>query len=131
MSRRSRKATTIPARPMRPDADSARPLPLAVVPVPAATRENFPEGAYCHCYRLGECSVIVTREGGRWHLSIAHHARDPTWDEIAQARYRILPDAAWLAIVLPPRAEYVNLHRHCFQMVEIDPLPGDEPIEPR
>jgi hypothetical protein len=42
---------------------------------------------------LWECTVIVTRaEATGWHLSIAHHARYPTWDEISQARYRLLPE---------------------------------------
>jgi len=65
--------------------------------------------------------VIVTREFGNWHLSIAHPLRYPTWDEIAEARYRILPDGVTMALLLPPRAEYVNVNPNCFQLFQVDP----------
>jgi hypothetical protein len=76
-------------------------------------------------YVLGECSVIVTREFAKWHLSIAHRSRLPTWDELSEARYRLIPDGVWMAMMLPPRANYVNLHRFCLQIVQIDPTPED------
>lgn len=75
--------------------------------------------SYLRIYSLGECSVIVTKEFGTWHLSVAHPRRYPTWDEIAEARYRVVPDAVTMALVLPPRAEYVNLHENCFQLTEV------------
>jgi hypothetical protein len=75
--------------------------------------------AYIRTYRLGECTVIVTREFGRWHLSIAHESRYPSWDEIAEARYRVLPDDVTMGLDLPPKSEYVNIHRNCFQIVEV------------
>ena len=53
-----------------------------------------------------------------WHLSIAHERRYPTWDEIAQARYDLLPDNITMAMYLPPRAEYVNVHPNCFHLHE-------------
>jgi len=64
--------------------------------------------------------VIVTKEFGRWHLSIAHTDRDPTWREISEARYRLIPNNVLTAMLLPPLEEYVNVHKHCFQMHEID-----------
>jgi hypothetical protein len=72
-------------------------------------------------YWLGECSVIVshTKEFG-WHLSIANGRRYPTWDEISEARYRLLPDAVTMAMLLPPRAEFVNIHRFVFQLTELE-----------
>jgi hypothetical protein len=76
--------------------------------------------AYLRAYRLGECSVIVTRELGKWHLSIAHPRRYPTWDEVAQARYNALPAKLWVAMILPPPAHYVNVHEFCFQLIETD-----------
>jgi len=110
-----------------PDVDVTAALPLEEIPtVPTdPLRLGIPAGCYLRRYLLGECTVIVTREGDRWHLSIAHRARDPTWDEIAQARYRILPDGIWMAMYLPPRREYVNLNRFCFQMLECDPPPSE------
>ena len=81
------------------------------------------------------CSVIVGREPARrvsaglavpesalllWHLSIAHANRYPTWDEIADVRYKLVPDNVTMALLLPPPDEYVNAHEHCFHLWEID-----------
>jgi hypothetical protein len=76
-------------------------------------------------FRYRECTVLVSRDPhlGKWHLSISHVERDPTWDEIAGARYALIPDEAYMVQVLPPRAEYLNLHEHCFHLWEVD---GDE-----
>jgi hypothetical protein len=108
----------------RPDADLSR-LPLREI-------RNDPENerrlinavnSYLRTYYLGECSVLVTRERGRWHLSIAHRSRLPTWDECSESRYRLIPDDCCMALLLPPRAEYTNVHRFCLQMTEIEPRP--------
>lgn len=78
-------------------------------------------------YRFGPCSVIVSqhdiKERGifvkRWHLSIAHQTRYPSWDEIKEARYRLLPEDVTMAMLLPPKGHYVNLHENCFHLHEI------------
>jgi hypothetical protein len=69
-----------------------------------------------------------------WHLSISHNVmfngqqrpgRYPTWDEITEARYRFVPDAVTMAMMLPPRAEYVNVHDTTFHLHQThgpDPL---------
>ena len=70
-------------------------------------------------FLMGECSVIVTLDPDNcWHISIAHPDRDPSWDEIATARYRLLPDVEEMVMPLPALAEYVNHHQHCFHLVE-------------
>lgn len=71
-------------------------------------------------FHLGECQVIVTIDRGKWHLSISHRHRYPTWDEIKFARYEFLPDAKTIAMILPPRNEYVNFHPNCFHLHEIE-----------
>jgi hypothetical protein len=68
----------------------------------------------------GGCSVIVSRDAGRWHVSISHRHRYPTWDEIADARYALVPDDVTMAMLLPPSSEYVNAHDFCFHLWEID-----------
>lgn len=80
-------------------------------------------------YRMGAITIILTREFGRWHMSVAHPARAPTWAEIAHAWYAIVPEAAVMtaALILPPKSEYVNIHKYCFQVFEIDPLPESDP----
>jgi hypothetical protein len=64
-------------------------------------------------YEVGECSVIQTR---KTHFSISHPSRYPTWDEIAAARYALLPRLRDCAMVLPPEEDYVNLHEFCFHV---------------
>lgn len=54
-----------------------------------------------------------------WHLSISCARRYPTWDEIKQARYGLLPDAITMAMLLPPSAQYVNVHPNCFHLWEV------------
>jgi hypothetical protein len=79
-------------------------------------------------YAKGDCRVLVsldpTPKGGvtrlRWHLSISCSTRYPSWNEIKDARYSLLPDNVTVAMLLPPRAEYVNVHPNCFHLHEID-----------
>jgi hypothetical protein len=87
----------------------------------------------------GHLSVFVGKEplgpGGQmqWHLSISHRSsllvgingnplpgRIPTWDEIKDARYRFCPDEVYMAMILPPKAEYVNLHPTTMHLHEIE-----------
>ena len=82
----------------------------------------------------GHLTVLVGREpehprGPTWHLSISHRtneehpqpARYPTWEEIKDARYQFVPDGLTMAMLLPPKAEYVNVHETCFHLWEIAP----------
>lgn len=85
-------------------------------------------------YYIGECSVMVSRDPvgpngeGRWHLSIAHPSRYPTWDEIKAARYTApeLTDVPLMAQLLPlieDDAEWVNAHDSAFHLHEITEHP--------
>lgn len=78
---------------------------------------GLPPGTTAHAF--GECRVFVGIEDDRWHLSIAHPRRLPTWDELRDARYRFVPDAVVMAMLLPPKADYVNYHLYCFHLWEI------------
>jgi len=64
-------------------------------------------------YRVGEANVVQT---DKRHFSISCPDRDPSWDEIASARYALLPKAKDCVMVLPPEWEYVNVHEHCFHV---------------
>ena len=70
-------------------------------------------------YMMGECRILVAVEEGLWHLSISCSNRDPTWDEIATARYHLCPHDVTMAMLLPPLTEYVNLHKHVFHLYEL------------
>ena len=80
---------------------------------------------YNKAYQMGECAIWVTREvyGNnelRWHLSISCKRRYPTWEEMRDARYDLLPDNLTMAMLLPPKREYVNVHPNCFHWHEIN-----------
>lgn len=53
-----------------------------------------------------------------WHLSISHKFRYPTWDEIAKARYALLPQEHDYVMHLPPPSDYVAIHANCFHLHE-------------
>jgi hypothetical protein len=83
-------------------------------------------------YDFGECRVIVGREpltpgSGiyRWHLSISHESRYPTWDEVKAARYlaeelREVPLMAQLLPQVEDEREWVNVHDNTFHLHEIE-----------
>lgn len=72
--------------------------------------------------RKRQLSVLVSKDSGRWHLSIAHPRRYPSWDEVHAARYEFIPDEIYMMMGLPPKAVYVNVHDHCFHLWEAQEL---------
>jgi hypothetical protein len=91
--------------------------PVEIPPHVAALLEPGSEA-----YRFGGCRVIVSQQAAGWHLSISRPDRLPSWEEIRDARYALVPDEATMALLLPPRSEYVNVHEFCMQLYEI---PGE------
>ena len=84
---------------------------------------NHPMGG--DWYRWGDVSVHVgdPKEEGGWHISISHPSRYPTWDEIFQAWYDLVPGAGKDfngAIILPRKVEYVNIHNNCFHVHQLN-----------
>jgi len=61
-------------------------------------------------------------KGGKllWHISVSRERRHPKWEEIRDARYDLVPDEVTMAMLLPPKAEYVNVHEHCFHLWEVE-----------
>jgi hypothetical protein len=72
-------------------------------------------------FTFGECSILLTKEYGLLHMSISHPSRYPTWNEIAHARYKLIPADRDAVMVLPPEDEYINHHENCFQVHECAP----------
>jgi hypothetical protein len=60
-----------------------------------------------------------------WHMSISTPYRNPTWEEIRQARYDLVPDEVTMAMLLPPKEEYINVHSFCFHLYQV---PEDVPM---
>ena len=71
-------------------------------------------------YHWGDTTVCA-KEEGLWHISISAPTRYPTWDEIYTAWYDLVPDASNIngAIILPRKAEYVNMHPNCFHVYQL------------
>lgn len=69
--------------------------------------------------KFGECHVIFAKEAGMWHLSISHPTRYPTYDEIKEARYKFIPNEITMAMIFPPKEQFVNTHPNCFHLWEI------------
>lgn len=74
-------------------------------------------------YRMGACFIIlsppVVEFNMGWHMSISCKNRYPTWDEVAQARYCLIPDELTMVMHLPPRSEYISVHQFCFQLRQL------------
>jgi hypothetical protein len=70
-------------------------------------------------YYAGDLKLFGGLEPAGWHLSISHPRRNPTWEEIKQARYEFCPHDVTLAMILPPTDEYVNIHNFCFHLHQI------------
>ena len=79
-------------------------------------------------YDKGPCQVLVSQElrpkkgdaRTYWHLSISCRDRYPTWEEIKDARYSLLPMGLTFAQILPPMDQYTNIHPNCFHLWELD-----------
>jgi hypothetical protein len=89
-------------------------------------------GSFHKAYRLGECYVVVGRESidpdatiltKRWHLSISHPDRFPTWNEINEARDRLLPDDVFFCLPHPPKKYWLSVHPNCFHLWELHDHP--------
>ena len=61
-------------------------------PVPGATRWESSSG----------CVAFAGVEGWRWHVSVSHPRRVPSWDEMRTAREAMTPDEVTMAMLLPP-----------------------------
>jgi len=95
---------------------------LRKLPTPPEMEETFGM-AFRGCYRAHhdpKLTVIHTRTVSfGHHLSIAHDDRYPTWDEVRDIRYLLVPAEHAMAMLLPPPDQYVNVHENCFQLIEV------------
>lgn len=95
-------------------------------PVDARFVKQVPveDGQFADAYHWRGLTVMVgkERQNGRlrWHLSVAHPRKLPPWHAVRDARYAFLPDSVTMALLLPPKDQYVNIHQFCMQMWEVD-----------
>lgn len=74
---------------------------------------------YLKTFQMGDCYIMVAwsvEEG--WHLSISTNYRYPSWDEIAHARYKLIPGDVHVGLPLPPNKMYISFHDNCFHLHE-------------
>jgi hypothetical protein len=69
-------------------------------------------------YRQGECTVRLRSDDNGHALSISHPDRYPTWDEVTEAKYRLIPKVN-MAMPLPAPEEYLNLAPYMFNLFEM------------
>lgn len=66
-----------------------------------------------------ELRALVSKQRGKWHLSVSRSERFPVWDEIKSARYALIPHDVTMVQVLPPPSEWINIPPNCFHLFEI------------
>lgn len=80
--------------------------------------------AWRRTVRDGMLRALVAEEPMGWHLSISfaddcnRPSRYPSWDEIAHARYELLPHDVDFVMHLPPPGEYIAVHPTTFHLHE-------------
>lgn len=67
-------------------------------------------------FRLGKCTVIVSKDAGLWHLSISRKDKLPSYDELKTARYQFMPDIKYVVQIFPPKQDFVNEHPFCLHL---------------
>jgi len=86
----------------------------------------------CRAFRMGQCYILVGRSPkAGWHLSISTPSRLPSWEEVKEARYRLLPDNVTMAMLLPPTAQYVDLHPRCLHLWQVGHPTKSQVVDPR
>lgn len=83
---------------------------------------DLPDGVTGEIFEANRLRAIVSRDGpdGYWHLSVSKwNGMYPNWDEIADARYDLLPHDIDVGLVLPPPKDYINHHPGVLQLTEI------------
>jgi hypothetical protein len=93
-----------------------QPVPQEMIEQWAA---NLPGQAAPRLFTRGELRAMLGREpcGGapedppRWHLSISHPDRVPSWEEVRDACHELRPGVTF-SIGIPPRSMWLNEHDH-------------------
>lgn len=68
--------------------------------------------------RGGVLVAIRSVDHGRWHLSVSHRDRIPTWGELGDARDALLPAHIHFMVPHPPRRFWVNYNRRVLHLWE-------------
>jgi hypothetical protein len=98
------------------------------IDLPGGARDVTGNALHVEAYRLGECTIYLSREDWadareaerdfRWRLTIGHPQRPPTMEEISEAR-KLLPADVTVAIPFPHRAYWLERPAHAIDLVEV------------
>lgn len=74
-------------------------------------------------WRRGLLSAIVSRDeiapsDLRWHVSVAHRDRVPSWEELSRSVHELRPGICF-AVGIPPRSWWINVHEHVLHAYEM------------
>jgi hypothetical protein len=87
------------------------------VEIPPHATALFEPGT--RAFRMGACFILLSQQRVGWHMSISKPSKLPTWEEVRDARYALIPDEAVMAMLLPSKDVYVNVHEFCLQLYEV------------
>ena len=89
-----------------------------------ATMDTLPwKGEQPTCWRKGLLAAIVSRDeiapgDHRWHVSVQHRDRVPSWEEMAASAHELRPGVAF-ALGVPPKSWWVNVHPNVLHLWEL------------
>ena len=63
--------------------------------------------------------AIISIDLGRYHMSVSHRDRIPTWGELGDARDALLPKDLFFMLPHPPRRYWVNFNRRVLHLWEM------------
>jgi hypothetical protein len=93
---------------------------LSKVATNDVTRNAFLESAGWHHVPSSFVVSAGVEDTERWgpllHISMSYPTHDPTWEEIKAMREIFFPPDMDVAMMLPRRGFYVNVHPHCFHL---------------
>lgn len=75
-----------------------------------------------HARKLGDTLLVVfsarrEADGRRWaHVSLSRPSRLPSWEDVREVKNAFIGRDRRALQVLPPEAEYVNIHAHCLHL---------------
>lgn len=86
-----------------------------------ATRDGFLENRGWY-HEPSDFAVAASIDDTRWglllHVSMSHHDHDPSWEEIKLVKDAFFPGDCDAMMMLPRKADYVNIHSHTFHLIQ-------------
>ena len=81
-------------------------------------------------YVGGKAFFVVASNGGGWeHVSVSHHKRCPTWDEMCAIKDMFFNPEETVIQYHPAKSQYVNNHPNCLHLWR--PLEQEIPCPPK